>query len=73
MLNMICAHYCPSPFCITACPVKALSVSPRDKNIYADTDKCNRCGICRYMCLTYSRDKNLGQKRPWVAADWGRR
>lgn len=72
MLKMICSHFCSSPFCETACPVNAISISPKDNNIYADTDKCNRCGICRFMCITYSRDKSLGGKRPWVSSDRAR-
>lgn len=72
MLNMICNHYCPSPFCVSVCPVGAINLSPKDNNVYADTDKCNRCGICRFMCVTYSRDHSLLGKRPWVSTDWAK-
>jgi len=72
MLNLICAKYCASAFCEVSCPTGAISVSEKDQNIYSDTDKCNRCGICRVMCITYSFDKNLQGKRPWVPEDWVR-
>lgn len=70
MLNMICNQFCPAPFCITVCPVDALSVSSKDNNIYVDTDKCNRCRLCGFMCVTYSRDRSLQGKRPWVSTDF---
>lgn len=70
MLNMICNHFCPAPFCVTVCPVDAVSISPKDNNIYVDTDKCNRCRLCGFMCVTFSRDHSLQGKRPWVATDW---
>jgi Fe-S-cluster-containing hydrogenase component 2 len=73
MLNLICYKYCASPFCETSCPAGAISISQKDNNVYADTDKCNRCGICRGICSILSFDKNLRQKRVWMAEDFGRR
>ena len=73
MLNLICYKYCSSPFCMVSCPSGAISLSEKDNNLYADTDKCNRCGICRGMCSILSFDKNLRQKRPWVREDFGKR
>ena len=70
MLNLICPQHCPSPFCETACPAGAITISAKDKNVYVDTDKCNRCGICRVVCMTFSRDKVFEGKRPWVSSDW---
>lgn len=70
MANLICPQYCPLPFCETACPSGAITLNMREKNVYVDTDKCNRCGICRVMCITLSHDKRLEQRRPWVSSDW---
>lgn len=70
--NLICPQYCPSPFCVTSCPGGALTLEAREKNIYVDTDKCNRCGICRMMCTSFSRDEVLARRRPWVSSDWVR-
>jgi Fe-S-cluster-containing hydrogenase component 2 len=73
MLNLICYKLCSSPFCMVSCPAGAISLSEKDNNLYADTDKCNRCGICRGMCSILSFDKNLRGKRPWVREDFGKR
>jgi len=73
MLNLICYKYCASPFCEASCPAGAISISQKDNNVYADTDKCNKCGICRAICVSLSFDGNLGSKRPWVREDWGKR
>ena len=72
MLNLICYKFCSSPFCMVSCPSGAISLSEKDNNLYADTDKCNRCGICRGMCSILSFDKNLRGRRPWVREDFGR-
>jgi Fe-S-cluster-containing hydrogenase component 2 len=72
MLNLICPKNCASPFCEVSCPVSAISIAEREKNIYVDTDRCNRCGICRAMCQTWSFDRNLEGRRPWVSSDFGR-
>ncbi len=66
MLNLICPQRCPSAFCEVVCPASA--IANRDKNVYLDTDKCNRCGICRVMCMTLSRDKTLQRSRPWLSS-----
>lgn len=66
MLNLICPQHCPSQFCEVACPASAIIA--KDKNIYLDRDKCNRCGICRVMCMTWSQDKALQRRRPWVSS-----
>jgi len=70
MRNLICPQYCPSPFCVTGCPSGALTLEAKEKNVYVDTDKCNRCGICCGVCETFSRDKTLTRRRPWVSSDW---
>jgi Fe-S-cluster-containing dehydrogenase component len=72
MLNIICFKYCSSPFCVASCPGGALSVSQKDGNVYVETEKCNRCGICRGMCVRLSFDKYLESRRPWVREDFGR-
>ncbi len=73
MLNLICYKYCASPFCMVSCPAGAISISEKDRNVYCDTDKCNRCAICRGMCSILSFDKNLRRKRPWMREDFGKR
>lgn len=70
MLNLICPQHCPSPFCEVACPSSAITLQVKEKNVYCDIDKCNRCGICRMACNTLSFDRTLEQRRPWVVADW---
>jgi ferredoxin len=70
MKNLICPKYCPSPFCEVSCPAGAITIVEEEKNVYVDPDKCNRCGICRMMCTTWSKDKRLEQKRPWISSDW---
>lgn len=72
MLNLICPEYCPVPFCEATCPADAISIAVKEKNVYCDTDKCNRCGICRTACVTWSSDKVLEERRPWMAEDWAR-
>ncbi len=73
MLNLICYKYCVAPFCEVSCPAGAISISAKDNNVYADTDKCNRCGICSGICVSLSFDKNLERKRVWVPEDFGKR
>ncbi len=70
MLKSICPQYCPSPFCLPACPADAISfaIKGRNKNIFLDTDKCNGCGICRVMCMTWSQDKTMTRKLPWLSS-----
>ena len=63
---LICPQFCPSPFCVTSCPSGALALDVEERSVYADPDKCNRCGICRVVCQTWSRDKRMRQRRPWV-------
>ena len=72
MLKPICPQYCPAPFCVTACPADAITITAKGKaeNVCIDTDKCNGCGICRVMCMTLSQDKVLERRRPWVSSDW---
>jgi Fe-S-cluster-containing hydrogenase component 2 len=70
MANLICSQYCAVPFCATVCPTGAITVDYREKSVYADADKCNRCGLCRTMCLAFSHDKNLERRRPWISSDW---
>ncbi|GEM_PF-640858 len=70
MLNLICPQHCPSPFCVTACPARAITLEAKEKNIYTDPDKCNRCGICRQVCMVFSWDKVLEKRRPWISSDW---
>lgn len=72
MLNLICYKYCPTPFCEVSCPAGAISISKKDDNVYVEIDKCNRCGICRGMCISLSFDRNLQGKRPWVPEDWAK-
>lgn len=73
MLNLICYKFCASPFCMVSCPAGAISISEKDNYVYADTNKCNRCGICRAMCSILSFDKNLRRKRAWVREDFGKK
>lgn len=73
MLNLICTKYCASPFCIVVCPTGAITLSEKDNNIYTDTEKCNRCGLCSGICISLSLDKNLQRKRVWIAEDFARR
>ena len=70
MLKSICPRYCPTPFCQVACPAGAITIVAKGKNktVCLDTDKCNGCGICRMMCMTWSRDKTLERKLPWASS-----
>ncbi|MFQ5996922.1 MAG: 4Fe-4S binding protein [Dehalococcoidales bacterium] len=70
MATLICPKYCPSPFCEVSCPSGAITIAEEEKNVYVDPDKCNRCGICRMMCMTWSQDRRLEQRRPWISSDW---
>ena len=67
MLKAVCPKYCPVPFCLTACPTDAISIGVEDKNIYIDSSKCHGCGICRMACITWSRDKGMEKKMPWLS------
>lgn len=68
--NLICYHFCPSPFCVASCPTHAIEIVEEESSVYADPDRCNHCGICRVACMTFSNDKRLAQRRPWVSSDW---
>jgi Fe-S-cluster-containing dehydrogenase component len=70
MLKSICAYYCPAPFCVSACPAGAIIITAKSKreSICLDTDKCNGCGICRVACMTFSQDRSLEGKLPWVSS-----
>ncbi|MFH1003699.1 MAG: hypothetical protein V1780_06105 [Chloroflexota bacterium] len=72
MKNLICPKYCPAPFCAASCPPGAITIDEKESNIYVETDKCNRCSICRVMCMSCSQDHRLSQRRPWVSSDWVR-
>ena len=74
MLKSICAKYCPAPFCQVACRGGAITIAVKgkNKNICIDMAKCNGCGICRMICITWSLDKVLEEKRPWVSSEWAR-
>jgi Fe-S-cluster-containing hydrogenase component 2 len=66
MLNLVCPKYCPLPHCQVICPSGAITLSEKDNNLYVETDKCSGCGLCRKACLTFSFDRNLARRRPWV-------
>lgn len=70
MLKSVCPNYCPAPFCLTACPAGAITIAGKGKNdnICIEMDKCNGCGICRVICMTWSEDKTLERKLPWLSA-----
>lgn len=70
MLKSICPQYCPAPFCLTACPADAIAIAVKGetKNICVDTDRCNGCGICRVVCMTWSLDKTMTRKLPWLSS-----
>ena len=70
MLKSICPQYCPAPFCLSACPTGAITLAVKGKreNICIDIDKCHGCGICRMLCITWSKDKSLERKLPWISS-----
>jgi Fe-S-cluster-containing dehydrogenase component len=66
MLRVVCLKNCPSPFCIQACPSGALMI--KDGQVTVESDLCHGCGICRYMCMTWSRDHSMRAKSNfWLA------
>jgi len=67
---LICPHHCAHPYCEVVCPVGAVTIAATEKNVYVDADQCNRCGLCRSACLTFSLDRTLERRRPWVGSDW---
>lgn len=36
--------------CVEACPVKALSISPKTSAVLVDEEKCTGCGLCIDAC-----------------------
>lgn len=70
MIKSICPHYCPAPFCLSACPTHAILVVTKGENkiLSVDTDICNGCGICRAVCMAWSQDKNLEKKLFWLSS-----
>ncbi|MBI4284654.1 MAG: 4Fe-4S binding protein [Chloroflexi bacterium] len=66
MLKTVCIKHCADPFCAVACPSGALIVT--EDEIKVDSDKCHGCGICRLVCMTWSRDHVMRTKsRFWLA------
>lgn len=66
MLKTVCVKHCAEPFCITACPSGALEV--KEDQIKVESDKCHGCGLCRVICMTWSRDHSMRTKsRFWLA------
>jgi Fe-S-cluster-containing hydrogenase component 2 len=66
MLRVICLKNCPSPFCVEACPSAALTV--KENQVVVESDRCHGCGLCRYMCMTWSRDHSMRAKSNfWLA------
>ncbi len=66
MLRTVCVKHCAEPFCVPACPSGALGMA--EDRIYVESDKCHGCGICRYVCMTWSRDHVMRTKsRFWLA------
>ena len=68
MVNLICPQHCPLPFCEAACPAGAITLEAKEKKVYLDADKCNRCGVCRMVCMTFSADSVLEKRRPWLSS-----
>ena len=66
MLKTICLQNCPVPFCVSSCPSGALIL--KDNHVMVEHDLCHGCGICRYVCMTLSRDHSMRTKsRFWLA------
>jgi len=66
MLKTVCLMHCASPFCVSVCPSGALVI--KEDQIKVESDKCHGCGICRVLCMTWSRDHTLRTKtRSWLA------
>lgn len=66
MLKSICMKNCPSPFCVASCPSGALRIE--DNQVTVSSEKCHGCGLCRYMCMTWSRDHSMRAKSAfWLA------
>ena len=41
---------CSVPYCLIACPVEAIGVSPKNGTLVIDQGKCNGCGLCQKAC-----------------------
>jgi Fe-S-cluster-containing hydrogenase component 2 len=66
MLKTVCVMHCAEPFCLPACPSDALVVD--EGQIKVNSEKCHGCGLCRVMCMTWSRDHVMRTKsRFWLA------
>jgi len=66
MLKTVCVMHCAEPFCLAACPSNALVVD--EGQIKVDSGKCHGCGLCRVVCMTWSRDHVMRAKsRFWLA------
>ncbi len=66
MLKTVCIMHCAEPFCVTACPSDALVV--KENQIKVESDRCHGCGICRVICMAWSRDHVMRTKsRFWLA------
>jgi Fe-S-cluster-containing hydrogenase component 2 len=66
MLKTVCVKHCAEPFCVPTCPSGALEAS--EDRINVESDRCHGCGLCRVMCMTWSRDHVMRTKsRFWLA------
>ena len=41
---------CSLPYCLKACPVEAIGISPKNGLVLIDKEICNGCGLCREAC-----------------------
>jgi Fe-S-cluster-containing hydrogenase component 2 len=63
-LKLICPNYCPVCLCEPICPAGAISV--RERKVYVDTDECNECGLCRFICVNLTPYQALKTRRRWI-------
>jgi Fe-S-cluster-containing dehydrogenase component len=66
MLKTVCVRHCASPFCVLSCPSGALVA--KEGEVIVDHDLCHGCGLCRFACMTWSRDHVMRTKSKfWLA------
>jgi Fe-S-cluster-containing dehydrogenase component len=43
-------HQCSIPYCLNACPVGAMGISPKSGAVLIDEKTCDGCGLCKAAC-----------------------
>jgi len=48
--SFLACFHCEKPWCVSACPSKAMQKRPKDGIVFVEAEKCIGCKLCLYAC-----------------------